>query len=104
MSDINNSQHNQADIETEEFVLLEERLSNSRKGPAHFASPCEIPKTICRRAELKNLDIQLALDSVQDFMDKFKAEFETTPPELEKAAAILNFLVLRDNRKTVQGV
>lgn len=99
MTDIHNSQHNQSDIEDEEFALLDARLSRLPKGQTHFASPCDIPLTICRRAALKNLDIQYALENLQTFIDKFESEFNTIPSELEQAAAVLQLLLALDQRK-----
>lgn len=98
MTDLNNSQHNQADIENEEFVLLADRLSAVKKT-IHFPSACDIPQTESRRAELRSLDIKFALDNVQAFIDKFKEEFKTTPAELELAASVLNCLLAFDTKR-----
>lgn len=98
MTDHYSSQRTQGQIEDEEFTLLAERLSSAKK-PVHFPSPCDIPHIESRRAELKNLDIKFALDNVQTFIDKFKAEFGTTPSELELAASVLNCLLAFDAKR-----
>ncbi len=98
MTDHDNSQRTQGQIEDEEFTLLAERLSSAKKS-IHFPSPCDIPQIESRRAELRSLDIKLALDNVQAYIDKFKEELGTTPSELELAASVLNCLLAFDAKR-----
>ena len=99
MNNLESSQRNQAHIEDEEFSLLGKRLNGSDTAVTHYASPCDIPSPLLSPNDIKNLDIQYALDQVEAFITKFKSQFNSVPSELKMASAVLGCLLALDKRR-----
>jgi hypothetical protein len=99
MIDSNNSKRDQAHIESEEFSLLDERLNGPDAAITHHESSCDIPTPLLNRNDIKNLDIQYALDQIEAFIAKFKSQFNSVPTELETAASVLGCMLALDKSR-----